>query len=123
MRSDEDEMGVQIGPFFYIENNLICNTCPLDNGRRQADKLDNSYSHEQLWDDYFNSGEYIDHPRGRVVWDCTNNRTIIYIDKCINNPEVLAKIKDAFALQDYSVEFDSHYCCRDCVDNTVDDWN
>lgn len=108
-------MSIQIGPFFYIENNLICNTCPLDNGRRQADKLDNSYSHEQLWDDYFNSGEYIDHPRGRVVWDCTNNCAIINIDRCINTPEVLARIKEAFDLQDYAVEFDEHYRCRNCI--------
>lgn len=45
-------MSIQIGPFFYIENKLIYNTCTLNKGRRQADKLDNSYSHEQLWDDY-----------------------------------------------------------------------
>ena len=70
-------MSVQIGPFFYMRNKLICKTCPLDEGRRQADKLDNSYSHEQLWDDHFDAGEYIDHPRGRVVWDCTNKCAIV----------------------------------------------
>ena len=109
-------MGAHIGPFFYINNKLICNTCSLDEGCRQADKLDNSYSHEQLWDDYSRSGEYIDHPRGRVVWDCTNNRAIIYIDKCINKPEIISKIKPAFEIQNYTVEFDDHYRCRDCVE-------
>ena len=108
-------MSVQIGPFFYIKNKLIRNTCYLSEGRRQADKLDNSYSHEQLWDDNFRSGEYIDYPRGRVVWDCTNNRAIIYIDRCINKPEVISKIKTAFELQDYTVESDDHYCCHDCI--------
>ena len=110
-------MSILIGPFFYIENKLIYNTCTLNKGRRQADKLDNSYSHEQLWDDHFDSGGYIDYPRGRVVWDCTNNRAIIYIDRCINTPEVLAKIKEAFDLQDYAVEFDEHYRCRNCISN------
>ena len=109
-------MSAHIGPFFYINNELICNTCSLDEGRRQADKLDNSYSHEQLWDDYSRSGEYIDHPRGRVVWDRTNNRAIIYIDKCINKPEIISKIKPAFVIQNYTVEFDDHYRCRDCVE-------
>lgn len=104
-----------IGPFFYIGNQLICHTCPLSKGRRQADKLDDSYSHEQLWDDHFRFGEYIDHPRGRVVWDCIGSRAIIYIDRCINKPEVFAIIKDAFELQDYAVEYDDHYCCRRCV--------
>lgn len=108
-------MSVQIGPFFYIEKKLICNTCPLDEGRMQADKLDNSYSHEQLWEDHFDSGDYIGHPRGRVVWDCTNDLAIIYIDRCINNPGVLAQIKETFDLQDYAIEFDDHYRCRSCI--------
>ena len=110
-------MSVQIGPFFYINNKLIRNTCSLDQGRRQADKLDNSYSHEQLWDNHFDSGEYIDHPRGRVVWNCTNNRAIIYIDRCINISEVISTITEVFELQDYLVEFDDHYRCKDCVED------
>lgn len=108
-----------IGPFFYIDNELIYNACPLSRGRRQADKLDYSYSHEKLWDDNFVFGEYIDYPRGRVVWDCTNNRAIIYIDRCINTPEVIEKIKSAFELQYYTIDFDSHYSCRDCVGDVV----
>ncbi len=105
----------RIGPFFYINKKLIYNACSLSEGRKQADKFDNSYGHEELWDVNFRSGEYIDHPRGRVVWDCTNNRAIVYIDRCINKPEILAKIKETFELQDYVVEFDGHYCCRRCV--------
>lgn len=41
----------KIGPFFYINNKLIYNACDLDEGREQAGKLDNSYSHEMLYDD------------------------------------------------------------------------
>ena len=112
-------MSTKIGPFFYIDNELIYNACPLSEGRRQADKLDNSYSHEKLWEKYFVFGEFINYPRGRVVWDCTNNRAIIYIDRCINTPEVIEKIKSAFELKYFTVEFDSHYCCRKCVDNNL----
>ena len=107
----------KIGPFFYLDNELVCHTCPLSEGRRQADKLDDSYGHEKLWDDHFRSGEYIDHPRGRVVWDCTNDRAIIYIDRCIDQPQVLAKIKEVFELWDYTVAFDDHYRCRRCAGN------
>ncbi len=109
----------KIGPFFYIDNELICNTCSLSKGRRQADKLDNSYSHEKLWEDNFVFGEYIDYPRGRVVWDCTNNHAIIYIDSCINKPEVISKIKETFELEDYTAEFDDHYRCRECVEKNI----
>ena len=37
---DRQQLSLQIGSFFCINNQLICNTCPLEKGRRQADKLD-----------------------------------------------------------------------------------
>ena len=105
-----------IGPFFYVRGKLIYNAIPLSEGRKQFDKLDNSYGHEKLWDDNFKGGDYINFPRGRVVWDATNDRAIIYIDRCINKPAVLEKISEAFGLGDnYVVESDGHYRCRRCV--------
>lgn len=104
-----------IGPFFYIHGKLIFNACPLSEGRMQADKLDNSYGHDRLWDDSFKSGDYIDYPRGRVVWDTANNRAIVYIDRCIDKPEIIAKIIAAFGLTDYVTEHDDHYRCINCV--------
>lgn len=112
---------MKIGPFFYIKNTLIYNACPLTEGRKQADKLDNSYGHEKLWDDNFPTGDYIDYPRGRVVWDCTNDRAIIYIDPCINNDAVIEKIKAAFGLSDYVTAVDDHYHCKKCVGALFDD--
>ncbi len=109
-----------IGPFFYINNRLIYNTCPLENGREQAGKLDNSYGHEQLYDDYFKYGDYIDYPRGRVIWDKEKNYAVIYIDSCINKENVLEEIIKAFEIADYVVEQDEHYCCKNCVGNLFD---
>ena len=106
---------VQIGPFFYIRNSFIYNTCLLAEGREQAGKLDNSYGHDQLYDDHFKTGEYIDYPRGRVVWDKEKNHSIIYIDPCINREDVLSQIIDAFDIGDYVVEYDDHYHCKKCV--------
>ena len=54
--------GKFIGPFFYIRGKLIDNACSLAEGREQAGKLDNSYGHDQLYDDHFKTGEYIDYP-------------------------------------------------------------
>ena len=107
--------GKFIGPFFYIRGKLIYNACPLAEGREQAGKLDNSYGHDQLYDDHFNSGEYIDYPRGRVLWDKEKNCSIIYIDPCINRENVLSQIIDAFDIGDYVVEYDDHYHCKKCV--------
>ena len=106
---------MMIGPFFYINNKLIFNAYTLEQGRPQADKLDNSYSHDQLFDDHFKSGDYIDYPRGRVVWDKTNNRAIIYIDPCINKKPIIKQIVSAFELTDYVIAFDDHYHCKNCV--------
>ena len=90
-----------IGPFFYIRGKLIYNACPLAGGREQAGKLDNSYGHDQLYDDYFKTGEYIYYPRGRVVWNEKKIHSIIYIDPCINRENVLSQIIDAFDIGDY----------------------
>lgn len=105
----------QIGPFFYIRGKLIYNACPLAEGREQAGKRDNSYGHDQLYDDHFKTGEYIDYPRGRVVWDEEKNHSIIYIDPCINREDVLSQIIAAFDIGDYVVEYDDHYHCKKCV--------
>ena len=48
-----------LGPFFYINNKLICNKCTFEQARIQGDKLDNSYGHDRLYDDYFAEGDYI----------------------------------------------------------------
>lgn len=104
-----------IGPFFYIGNRLIFNSAPLDRARKQFDKLDNSYGHEKLFDDCFRTGDYIDYPRGRVVWDITNDCAIIYIDPCINKPKILMQIANVFELTEYVVESDEHYRCKDCI--------
>lgn len=109
-----------IGPFFYIGKKLIYNACPLSEGREQAGKLDNSYGHDQLYDANFTSGEYIDHPRGRVVWDKAKEQAIIYIDPCINREPVLSKIVTAFGIDKYVVEFDDHYRCKKCVGDLFD---
>lgn len=87
-----------IGSFFYIRGKLIYNACPLSEGREQAGKLDNSYGHDQLYDAHFKTGEYIDYPRGRVVWDEKKIHSIIYIDPCINRENVLSQIIDALIL-------------------------
>jgi len=105
----------KLGPFFYIRNKLIYNACSLNEARRQADKLDNSHSHEELYDEHFKAGDYIDYPRGRVIWDTVHNRAIVYLDPCINKADVLAQIAAAFELGNYVIETDGHYRCKKCV--------
>ena len=106
---------MKIGPFFYIRNKLIYNAVSLEEGRHQADKLDNSFGHDRLYDEHFRYGDYIDYPRGRVVWDLTNERAIIYIDPCVNTASVIKQVIEAFCLDYYVIRYDDHYHCKNCV--------
>lgn len=107
----------EIGPFFFISNKVIADKIEFAEGRKQADKIDNSCSHEQLYDRHFKSGDYIDFPRGRVVWDTRRKIGIIYIDPCIK--KYADEIAREFSLKEYIIEEDEHYHCKNCVDNTL----
>ena len=111
----------RIGPFFHIGGRLIFNGCAPEYGELRGGKRDNPYSHERLYDRHFKTGDYIDFPRGRVVWDTEREEAIVYIDRCIRRPEVLEQVKAAFELGDFRVEGDSHYRCKDCLGDIWED--
>ncbi|MDP4132731.1 MAG: hypothetical protein Q8882_01820 [Bacillota bacterium] len=107
-----------IGPFFYIDGKFLTHKISVEQGDVRGDRIDNPYSHEKLYDDNYSSGDYINVPRGRVIWDSENNRTIIYIDTCIEKVDGAVKeIAKAFGLTDYLVEHDEHYVCPNCMRN------
>jgi len=105
----------KIGPYFYIQGRLIYDAIDLSEGRPQSGKLDNSLGHDQLFDRHYRAGDYINYPRGRVVWDTKTESAIVYIDRCINKPEVIFLIKEKFELSKFRVDFDDHYRCRKCI--------
>ena len=110
-----------VGPFFYIHGCMIIAGIPLSLATLQADKLGNPMGHEELFDTLKLKGDYIDFPRGRVIWDCTNRRGIIYIDPCIKDraEEVARK----FHLQECVLEEDEHYHCKNCSGGVMREWN
>jgi len=116
MKRYRDYNKVFIGPFFYINKNFILHKIPVSKGEKRAGKIDNPYSHEKLYDDYYNYGDYIDFPRGSVVWDMNKDRGIIYIDPCIEKEtDTIERIVKLFKLTDYVIEHDEHYVCPDCA--------
>lgn len=113
-----------IGPFFYIpqKKKIIYNACIVDQGEVRFDKYDNPYGHEQLWDDHFSNGDYIDYPRGRVIYDSASSKAIIYIDKCVDKPAMIEKLKVLFNIDiPYVVEYDFHYQCKHCLKDIWDE--
>jgi len=111
-----------IGPFFYIKGKFITHQIPIKEGEVSDGKLDNPYSHEKLYADRCSDGDYIDIPRGRVVWDIEKNKAIIYIDTCIEKKKgAVAKIAKLFNLSNYIVRRDDHYVCPKCIGNIWED--
>lgn len=76
---------------------------------------------KMLYDDNFSSGDYIDYPRGRVIWDKEKSKAIIYIDPCIDKKNVLDEIAEAFEVGEYVTASDFHYHCKNCSDALFDD--
>lgn len=111
---------MKIGPFFVIDDQLIYNACDVAEGEERAGKRDNPYSHERLYDEMFSAGEYMDFPRGRVVFDEVENAAIVYLDRCIRNDKTIEAVKTAFQLDRYTLGEDDHYRCKNCLGDL---WN
>lgn len=110
--------GPLVGPFFCLSRRLIADQISLHAARKQADKLDNPLGHEELFDRYRLKGDYIDYPRGRVIWDCTRKCAIIYIDPCVKN--MVPEIVNTYQLKSFIVEEDDHYHCKNCAKTIID---
>jgi len=107
-----------IGPFFYVDGEFLSHRIPVLQGDKRGGKLDNPYSHEILYDDFYSYGDFINIPRGRVVWDTETGHAIIYIDVCIEVIEgAVEKLSELFGLADFTVEHDDHYVCPHCIGN------
>lgn len=129
----------KIGPFFCIDDLLLADRIELYEGQKQEDKLYNPCSHKKLFernyrmiaryegqkqagilddscgneriiDKKYLDLDYIDFPRGRVVWDITRDIAIIYIDPCIGDK--IDEIAYRFSLTEYSIEEDDHHRCK-----------
>lgn len=106
-----------IGPFFYYQGQLVAHAIPEEDGEQRAGKLDNPYSHEQLFDEIGSGEDYINIPRGRVVFDMKQASGIIYVDRCIENvPGAIEQLAQIFRLHHFEVQYDDHYVCPGCCD-------
>jgi len=111
-----------IGAFFYINGDFLVHKIPVEKGEKRGGKLDNPYSHEKLYENNYTGGDYIDIPRGRVVWDIETGKAIIYIDTCIEEVDgAVTELAKLFGLDNYVIEHDEHYVCPKCIKNIWED--
>lgn len=112
----------KIGIFFITNNNeIISDFISYDEGRYLNGLYDSNADHWQLFDSLsfkFNTDDYINVPRGRVIYDEMNDNSIVYLDKCfLLNNEVLNKIIEVFRIKKYVLKIDIHYQCPKCLED------
>lgn len=110
-----------IGPFFYIDDVLYAVLIPREEAEKYGESLTTSISHADFWEQdlarKYPDYEYQNVPRGRVVY--TKGIYCVYIDQCIDTPEVVSKVKKQYNLlkekAHIKVERDNHYQCATCI--------
>lgn len=112
----------RIGIFFIKSNGeLIAKHIPDNAGRVLNGLYDTNDDHWKLFDEQaakFNTDEYIDVPRGRVIFDKPNDTSIIYLDTCyVHDERVIDKIINLFQVEKYVIKTDNHYQCPKCLED------
>jgi hypothetical protein len=115
-----------VGLFFCVERTLINLSCPLALAEPYGDNLTCPDSHDEMWrNPEVNLGHPVDYdyyPRGRVVYNTKTELFTVYIDHCLDTPELIADLLESFGLVDkaYKIDYDEHYQCHMCNENYVE---
>lgn len=106
------------------EARLLAASCPLDQAEPYGDCLTYSPGHYDTWAQWrrdktvdparralARSYEYEDWPRGRIVFDRARDLFILYTDRKLVTPEMIARIQANFHLPEERTEIqsDGHY--------------
>lgn len=112
-----------LGIFWLVDGKLIFDSSPMSEAEPYGDCLTHPRSHVDVWAKFERSGrvsrgsEYEEYPRGRVMFDTTNESFTILADKCIlNRKGMIAQIKKALnLLKKVRLDTDSRYRCPHCL--------
>jgi hypothetical protein len=118
-----------LGIFWLVQTSngeakLLAAGCPLDEAEAYGDCLTYSPGHYKTWAQWRRDGtldpalralvrayEYEDWPRGRIVFDRSRDLFILYADRKLLTPEMIARIASQFHLpaERTEVQSDFHY--------------
>jgi len=123
----KDDATAMVGIFWWVEDRLVAAGCPLGDAEAGGEWLDYTGGHAEHWERWREAGrgwllanelpllilssEYDDHPRGRIVFDRSTGRFLLYADLRLQDPDRIAAIKRTFGLDRSTVivESDPHY--------------
>ena len=132
--SKNSDRAPHLGIFWLVDGKLIIDSSPLSEAEPYGDHMNHPRGHVDVWTKFERSGqvprgsEYEEYPRGRVMFDTTNESFTILADKCIlKRKDMIAQIKKALHLhKKVKTGTDPHYRCPLCLRgkqiNEDEDW-
>ena len=105
------EQDAYVGQFFYIDSKIRGSIESIKDFDSELRFFDSKESHFLLFNSLNIDGDYVNYPRGRVIYDNYHKKFIVYMDKSLMNKDIKEKIKKVFFLEDKKVVFrrDEHY--------------
>jgi hypothetical protein len=119
-----------VGIFWRVDGHLVADYSAVNDAEQYADCVMHATCHYDRWQQLQALGgkalmatvfpksilftEYDEWPRGRVVYEIPVNRYILYADRHLQRPDIVAALKNIFgiATADVVVKSDLHYRSR-----------
>jgi hypothetical protein len=116
-----------VGIFWRVEDVLVIDRSTLDDAEPYGDCITHAGGHYERWEEWsalsraqrasagypdrIAYSEYDQWPRGRIVYETPARRFVLYADRRLQQPAIIAALKAAFGLEDAEVivKSDSHY--------------
>ena len=116
-----------VGIFWRVDGFVVIDRSTLDAAEPYGDCLTHAAGHYERWLEWQLLGapglralgypgaiattEYDEWPRGRIVYEVVLRRFVLYADRRLQKPEIIAALKGAFGLSDAEVvvRSDPHY--------------
>jgi len=112
----------EVGIFWFLDRQLIVDSTPLSHGEPYANSLTHPKGHPRRWVELQAAGsvpleiEYDEIPRGRVTYDCVEDRFMVFRDRCIPVKVIREVIGKMHLPKDRTVVAgDPHYRCPRCL--------
>ena len=109
--------GMKVGIFWHYRSTVIGIANELSEAFDGGDFMDSPLTHNRYWEviqrqvPALRFSEYIEVPRGRVLYDKKEERPLVYMDKVLFKLAIQRKICAFFDLPEEATEFerDPHY--------------
>jgi len=116
-----------VGIFWRVDGFIVIDRSTLDTAEPYGECLTHAAGHYERWEEWQLLGapsllalgypgaiattEYDDWPRGRIVYEVVLRRFVLYADRRLQKPEIIAALKGAFGLggSEVVVRSDAHY--------------